>query len=225
MDIAWRENMNKKIIQIIVVVALVATGVFEIQSDFAIFDFLNQSASLNNDNVVFQLGETIEPNLSVDSCDLSGDRKANAIVDIGFDSDYATRDYYARTNESGQLVEVIADEIILQDDYQEPQEGDGRYCRDEAKVEGVQASDLDEGHIIADSLGGVSNAYNITPQNSEVNRYGVQADIEEEIRNAGGATDFHATITYSDTQTYIPSSYQISYKVNNRERSYDFANE
>ena len=36
--------------------------------------------------------------------------------------------------------------------------------------------------MIADSLGGVSNAYNITPQNSTLNRHGDQAYMEKAIR-------------------------------------------
>ena len=58
------------------------------------------------------------------------------------------------------------------------------------KVSGVENKDLDEGHIIADSLGGVSNAYNITPQNSTLNRHADQAYMEKMIRDAGGCTDF-----------------------------------
>lgn len=72
---------------------------------------------------------------------------------------------------------------------------------------------LDEGHVIADSLGGVSNAYNITPEESTLNRHGDQAYMEDVIRDAGGATDFEAIITYPDTETQIPSSYQYTYTV------------
>ncbi len=158
------------------------------------------------------------------SCSLSGERVANAKVDIGYDSDYATRDYYAYTNEYGQLVYVEADEIILQNDDKEIS-GDDRYCSDEAKVPGVEESDLDEGHVIADSLGGASNAYNITPQGSQLNRYGTQADIEEDIRSSGGATAFTAVIEYPSTDTQIPSTYTLSYTVNGEAKSYTFENE
>ncbi|MFY7870593.1 MAG: DNA/RNA non-specific endonuclease, partial [Exiguobacterium sp.] len=89
----------------------------------------------------------------------------------------------------------------------------GRYYADEAKVPGVEDPNLDEGHIIADSLGGVSNAYNITPQNSALNRYGDQAFMEDVIRKAGGAKDFEAIITYPNTTTQIPSRYQYTYTV------------
>ncbi|PUB12648.1 DNA/RNA non-specific endonuclease [Paenisporosarcina sp. OV554] len=145
--------------------------------------------------------------IEVDGADLSGYREPNVVVDIG----YGDREYWAFTNEHGQLVRVIADEIIIQDDSNEPVLSSGRYYSDEAKVPGVESDVLDEGHIIADSLGGVSNAYNITPQNSTLNRHGDQAYMEDVIRSAGGATNFEAIITYPNTETQIPSSYQYTY--------------
>ena len=145
--------------------------------------------------------------IEVDGGDLSGYREPNVVVDIG----YGDREYWAFTNEYGQLVRVIADEIILQDDRNEPVLSSGRYYSDEAKVPGVESDALDEGHIIADSLGGVSNAYNITPQDSTLNRHGDQAYMEDVIRSAGGATNFEAIITYPNTKTQIPSSYQYTY--------------
>ena len=147
--------------------------------------------------------------IEVDGGDLSGYREPNVVVDIGF----GDRVYWAFTNEYGQLVRVIADEIILQDDNNEPVTSSGRYYSDEAKVPGVERDDLDEGHIIADSLGGVSNAYNITPQESTLNRHGDQAYMEDVIRKAGGATNFEAIITYPNTSTQIPSRYQYTYTV------------
>lgn len=144
--------------------------------------------------------------LVIDGGDTSGIRQPNVVVDIGF----GDREYWAFTNEHGQLVRVVAAEIILQDDS-EPMMSSGRYYSDEAKVPGVEHDQLDEGHVIADSLGGVSNAYNITPQDSTLNRHGDQAYMESVIRSAGGATDFEAIITYSDTNTHIPSSYQYTY--------------
>ena len=147
--------------------------------------------------------------IEVDGCDLSGNRQAKVVVDIG----YGEREYWAFTNEHGQLVRVIADEIILQNDNTESVTSQGRYCSDEAKVPGVERSDLDEGHVIADSLGGVSNAYNITPQQYVLNRHGDQAYMEDAIRKAGGATNFEAIITYPNTQTQIPSSYQYTYTI------------
>jgi hypothetical protein len=145
--------------------------------------------------------------IEVDGGDLSEYREPNVVVDIG----YGDREYWAFTNEYGQLVRVIADEIILQDDSNEPVLSSGRYYSDEAKVPGVESDVLDEGHIIADSLGGVSNAYNITPQDSTLNRHGDQAYMEEVIRSAGGATNFEAIITYPNTETQIPLRYQYTY--------------
>lgn len=145
--------------------------------------------------------------IEVDGGHLSGYREPNIVVDIG----YGDREYWAFTNEYGQLVRVIADEIILQDDRNEPVLSSGRYYPDEAKVSGVESDVLDEGHIIADSLGGVSNAYNITPQDITLNRHGDQAYMEDVIRSAGGATNFEAIITYPNTETQIPSSYQYTY--------------
>ncbi|MGR3764087.1 DNA/RNA non-specific endonuclease [Rossellomorea sp. NS-SX7] len=145
--------------------------------------------------------------LEVDGGDLSGYRQPSVVVDIGF----GDREYWAFTNEYGQLVRVIADEIVLQDDRTEPVTSSGRYYSDEAKVPGVESAVLDEGHIIADSLGGVSNAYNITPQDSTLNRHGDQAYMEKSIRDAGGATNFEAIITYPNTETQIPSSYKYTY--------------
>ncbi|MCP1157009.1 DNA/RNA non-specific endonuclease [Bacillus infantis] len=145
--------------------------------------------------------------IEVDGGDVSGYRESKVVVDIG----YGDREYWAFTNEYGQLVRVIADEIILQDDSTEPVTSTGRYYSDEAKVPGVEIDVLDEGHIIADSLGGVSNAYNITPQDSTLNRHGDQAYMEDAIRKAGGAANFEAIITYPNTETQIPSSYQYTY--------------
>ncbi|KGP89660.1 hypothetical protein N780_10255 [Pontibacillus chungwhensis BH030062] len=151
--------------------------------------------------------------IEVDGGDLSGNREAKVVVDIG----YGDREYWAFTNEHGQLVRVVADEIILQDDDNEPVLSSGRYYSDEAKVPGVESDVLDEGHVIADSLGGVSNAYNITPQESTLNRHGDQAYMEDSIRKAGGATNFEAIITYPDTETQIPSKYKYTYTLKGNE--------
>lgn len=156
----------------------------------------------------------------VDGGNLSGHREPNVVVDIGF----GDREYYAFTNEYGQLVKVMAKEIILQDDSTEPVTSSGRYYPDEAKVPGVESRTLDEGHVIADSLGGVSNAYNITPQNSTLNRHGDQAYMEKVIRDAGGCTQFVAIITYPDTTTQIPSHYSYTYTINGNVINDEFDN-
>ena len=152
--------------------------------------------------------------------DLSGYRAANVVVDIGF----GDREYWAYTNEYGQLVRVVAAEIILQDNATEPVNSEGRYYDDEAKVPGTENSNLDEGHVIADSLGGVANAYNITPQDSVLNRHGDQAYMERNIVQAGGATNFKAIITYPDTTTQVPSSYKYTYTINGYQVVDEFQN-
>ena len=169
-------------------------------------NIVTESNSNNTEDDIFEAYKLIE----VDGGDLSGHREPNVVVDIGF----GDREYWAFTNEYGQLVKVIAKEIILQDESKEPVTSSGRYYPDEAKVPGVESKNLDEGHVIADSLGGVSNAYNITPQNSTLNRYGDQAYMEKAIRDAGGCTDFVAIITYPDTKTQIPSHYSYTYTIN-----------
>lgn len=68
--------------------------------------------------------------------------------------------------------------------------------------------------MIADSLGGVSNAYNITPQNSALNQHGDQAYMEKVIREAGGCTDFIAIITYPNAFTQVPSHYSFTFTLN-----------
>lgn len=162
-------------------------------------------ASTNSTEDIFAGYRLIE----VDGGNISGHREPNVVVDIGF----GDRKYYAFTNEYGQLVKVIAKDITIQDDSKEPVNSNGRYYADEAKVPGVESKTLDEGHVIADSLGGVSNAYNITPQNSTLNRNGDQAYMEKVIRDAGGCTDFVAIITYPNTTTQIPSHYSYTYTI------------
>ncbi|MFI3212841.1 MAG: hypothetical protein R3Y24_05815 [Eubacteriales bacterium] len=142
--------------------------------------------------------------IEVDGGDRSGSRSNNVAVDIGF----GDRVCWALTNEYGQLVYVLAEQITLQNDETEPVTSSGRYYSDEANVPGTEHADLDQGDVTADSLGGVANAYNITPQDSTLNRHGDQAYMESAIRDAGGCADFVATITYTETDTQIPSKYK-----------------
>lgn len=164
--------------------------------------------------------------LKVNACDLTGIRQPNAKVDIGYDSNTINREYYAYTNTTSQLVEVRADKIIAQTKDEEQYKG--RYCKDEAKVKGTELSDYDEGHVIADSLGGVSNAYNITPENSYLNRKGSQYQMEQEwleiLRNGGSITNVKVIIEYPDTTSTIPSNYKFSWTQNDSNRSLEFAN-
>jgi len=148
--------------------------------------------------------------IEVDGGDINGIREPMVVVDVGF----GDREYWAYTNEHSQLVRVVTKQIVPQDENNEPVNTNGRYYDDEAKVPGTERKDLDEGHVIADSLGGVSNAYNITPQNSVLNRHGDQAYMEKVIRDAGGCTDFEAIIIYPDTTTQVPSRYRYTYKIN-----------
>ena len=178
----------------------------------------NINVTANSESIVYN-GATYKI-IQVDGGDLSGSRQPNVAVDIG----YGDRTYWAFTNGYGQLVYVTADKITLQDDSTEPVNSDGRYYLDEAKVMGTEREDLDEGHVIADSLGGVSNAYNITPQNSTLNRHGDQAYMEKVIRDAGGCENFIATITYPDTTTQIPSHYHYEYVLNGNKVVDDFDN-
>ena len=94
----------------------------------------------NNKEDIFAGYKLIE----VDGGNLSGHRESNVVVDIGF----GDREYWAFTNEYGQLVKVVAKEIILQDDSKEHVTSSGRYYADEAKVPGVESKYLDEGHVI-----------------------------------------------------------------------------
>ena len=148
--------------------------------------------------------------LETDGGSTSGHRQPMTVTNIGF----GDREYYAYTNEHGQLVRVTAKEIILQNDNTEPVNSSGRYYSKMADVPGVGAdTGYDRGHVIADSLGGVSNAYNITPQEATLNRHGDQAYMEKVIRDAGGATNFEAIITYPNTETQIPSHYKYTYTI------------
>ncbi|MED4455682.1 DNA/RNA non-specific endonuclease [Metabacillus fastidiosus] len=156
----------------------------------------------------------------VDGGDMSGYRKPNVRVDVGF----GDREYWAFTNEYGQLIRVEAKKITLQNPNTDHVLSSGRYYSDEANVPGTESPTLDQGHVIADSLGGVSNAYNITPQDSTLNRHGDQAYMEKVIRDAGGCTDFVAVIQYPNTQTQIPSHYKFTYKIQGRTITDEFDN-
>jgi hypothetical protein len=156
----------------------------------------------------------------VDGGDMSGYRQPNVRIDIGF----GDREYWAFTNEYGQLIRVEAKNIILQNPNTDHVLSSGRYYSNEADVPGTESPTLDKGHVIADSLGGVSNAYNITPQDSTLNRHGDQAYMEKVIRDAGGCTDFVALISYPNTQTQIPNHYKFTYKIQGRSVTDEFDN-
>ncbi|UPM53634.1 DNA/RNA non-specific endonuclease [Gottfriedia acidiceleris] len=156
----------------------------------------------------------------VNGGDMSGHRQPNVKVDVG----YGEREYWAYTNEYGQLIRVEAKKITLQNSNIDHVLSSGRYYADEANVPGTESSTLDKGHVIADSLGGVSNAYNITPQDSNLNRHGDQAYMEKVIRDARGCTDFVAVIQYLNTKTQIPNHYKFTYKIQGRSITDEFDN-
>lgn len=207
---------NKKLIGFIIsALAVITIAIISNCNSYA----ENEFAVTTNDKSIEYNGVTYKI-IQVDGGDLSGSREPNVAVDVGF----GNRVYWAFTNEHSQLVYVVANKIILQDDSTEPVNSDGRYYNDEAKVPGTERKDLDEGHVIADSLGGVSNAYNITPQNSTLNRHGNQAYMEKVIRDAEGCENFVATITYPDTTTQIPSHYHYEYMLKGNAVVDDFDN-
>lgn len=171
---------------------------------------------------------TVVTSDEVDYCDTSGITNGNTIVDIGVDTDNVSRNYYSSTNEFGQVYQVIASDLFLQTDDIEDVNSKGRYCDDEANVPGTELSNFDEGHIIADSLGGSSNAYNIVPQESNLNRYGTQAVMEEEIRqalaNGSSVTNFKAELSYPNATTRTPNHYKYTFEIDGVFIIYEFDN-
>jgi len=174
-----------------------------------------QAASGSDSNNVTTDGKTLEYQgkkykiITVDGGDMSGSRQPDAAVDIG----YGNRLYWGLTNDYGQLVYALADTVTLQDSTKEKVNASGRYYSDEADVPGTEKKQYDKGHVIADSLGGVSNTYDITPEDTARNRHGDQAYMEKVIRDAGGCTDLDVTITYPDTTTQIPFKYRYEYTI------------
>lgn len=200
----------KKVLGFLIVLALIGFGVVD-PADLFVSQTPVPTHYLENREI------------EVAACNLSGEREANVKVDIGF----AERKYYAYTNNSAQLIYVTADYVALQRD-DELAEGKKRYCYDEAKVPGTEAKDKDEGHILADSLGGVANAYNITPQDSYTNRNGAQAEMERFMRDilkkGGEITNFQAFIEYPDETTHTPDFYTYEMYANGEFKQYAFSN-
>ena len=176
-------------------------------------DSQSQGENSSEDSNTSKITEEPDTNyklIKVDGGDTSGYRESNVVVNIG----HGDREYWAYTNEHGQLIRVTAKEIVVQDDEKEDVNADGRYYSRMADVPGVGADyGMDRGHVIADSLGGVANAYNITPQEATLNRHGDQAYMERNIRQAGGASNFEAIITYPNTETQTPSKYKYTYTI------------
>ena len=188
---------------------LVTQSTLENQENLSWFDKTIKELDLENHREIY-----------VDGGDTSPYRENNVKVNIGF----GNRDYWGFTNEYGQLVTVIAEKIVPQDDDTEPVNSSGRYYSNMANVPGTESKEYDRGHVIADSLGGVANAYNITPQQYVLNRHGDQAYMEKVIRDAGGAEELVAIITYPNTETQIPNNYTFTYKIMGHEVIDDFPN-
>jgi len=200
-------------------------------NDVALSNIVGESTSLIVDESVKELdAEAIEAMflghsyLYVAPGDIHQERIPNVVVDIG----YGQRYYWSLTNEFSQVYRVVAEEIILQDESTETVNSDGRYYSQIADVTGTESSALDRGHIIADSLGGENSKFNITPQNSTLNRYGDQAYMEDTIRKAIRAgskvSDFEAIITYPNTETQIPSQYKYIYYIDGEKVVDEFDN-
>lgn len=231
---------NKKVFTIIcIVVVFVLVGTFWHKNDKVDTKKVDNNTQINTlvakkVNTTQNNTNTVEKNnvnnqdqntnttLDVDACDLSGNRVPNAVVKVGF----GQRNYYAYTNNSAQLIEVKAQSLSLQNNSEAKYKG--RYCPDEAKVAGTELAQYDQGHVIADSLGGVSNAYNITPQDAYLNRHGFQAQMEKELRDAMHnnipVSDFDAKIIYPNNETMIPSSYKIHVKIGTTYKDFNFDN-
>ncbi len=175
-----------------------------------------------------------------DQQDLDGSREANVKVDVGFDDPYATRDYWGYTNKHEQLVFVEADKIIIQNDTLEAEwmEGGNRYSDGVAKVEESETWRMQKGHVIADSLGGTSTAYNVCPEdetlNTSINPLSPQRDLETKIKKNGekypddptwaAAENFRATMYYTNKKTNTPSKYYVSFIMSDEFWEYTFSN-
>lgn len=162
--------------------------------------------------------KTTYKTLKVKGGDTSGKRQPNVKVDIG----YGSRVYWSYTNKYGQVTEVTAKNIVNQNPETETLNSQGRYYANEAKVKGTELKDMDEGHIIADDLGGVANAYNITPQHYTVNR-GEMKKIETLIKKQG-AKNLKVTIKYPDNKTFTPSSYTYTFTSKGKAHKYVLKN-
>lgn len=162
--------------------------------------------------------------ISVNSCNLSGDRQASVKAYIG----YGNRNYYGcgydYTNEYTQLY-IQADSLQLQNSSTKPLV-DGRYYEAQVRVNGASGS-YNRGHGIGGDLRGDSNASNIFPQLSSVND-GTYNDIERKLQdtlyNGVSVTNFELKLTYPNSSTNIPSSYVMSYVLNGTCQEHEFSN-
>lgn len=153
--------------------------------------------------------------LKVSTCSYNVSRKPNVKVNIG----YGSRQYFAYTNEYGQLAYISADEIIVQDESTESVNDSGQYCDGPAQISGDSGTTAKT--VISDSLGAASNSYNVIPAG---NVYSGLESIENEILANGGATEFKAYFTYDTTDSTTPHMISISYKIGSQLVEYNFNN-
>lgn len=153
--------------------------------------------------------------LKVSTCSYNVSRKPNVKVNIG----YGSRQYFAYTNEYGQLAYISADEIIVQDESTESVNDSGQYCDGPAQISGDSGTTAKT--VISDSLGAASNSYNVIPAG---NVYSGLESIENEILANGGATEFKAYFTYETTDSTTPHMISISYKIGSQLVEYNFNN-
>lgn len=153
--------------------------------------------------------------LQVSTCSYNVGRNPNVKVNIGSNG----REYYAYTNEYSQLAFISADQITVQDESTETVNESGQYCDSPAAVSGDSGTTPKT--VIADSLGGASNSYNVIPAG---NVYSGLESIENEILAAGGATEFRAYFTYPSTDSNTPDTVSISYKLGSQLMEYNFNN-
>ncbi len=211
--------------QLLMLVIMITLGIINIQDNLSIKlieKVKYHLAAKRNQTIENSFKNMAE--IKVDQCDLNSGRQANVVVDIGVGS----RKYLAKTNNNYQVTEVFAREIIPQNEDVELTQNSGRYCLDEASVVGTELKEYDQGHIIADSLGGASNTYNITPQASSLNRFGMQRKMEEQLTNAlmdqKQVTNFHGQIFYPSMNSLIPSGYAFTFEIDGQQESYQFDN-
>ncbi len=188
----------------------------------AVQDVTSIEETVVNEPVVPDINSLLSNTMiTIDTCNLDGSRQPNVMVDIGAGS----RVYYGYTNEYSQLAYVQANSLQLQNSATEALV-DGRYCEAQASVSEASGS-YNRGHGIGDALGGVSNAYNIFPQLTNVNSGSyndIEIKLQDALYNGGSVTDFELKLTYPNSSSNIPCSYTMSYSLNGTYNEHTFNN-
>lgn len=164
----------------------------------------------------------VNEEITIDPCDTNKKLSANAKVDIG----YGNREYYAYTNENAQIMYITAKAIYPQNADIEAVENNGTYCADFELA--ASEGDIKQTYLINPKYGGVSNSYNLTNQASSLDEMGdlyeVQRKIDYYIYHEQLIEDLEIQLIYLDTNTQVPSSYEISYSVEDKTYSYSINN-